>query len=329
MKILGIETSCDDTAVSLININRRKVKILFEAVSSQIKFHRRFGGIVPEVAARKHIENLEPMLKSAFKKAAPEQIDRLAVTIGPGLITSLLIGVEASKTLSYAWHKPLVPVNHLEGHILSVAIKNEVRFPAIALIVSGGHTSLFLVREIGNYQLIGQTLDDAAGEAFDKVAKLLKLGYPGGPVIEKLSKLGRAGAFDLPRPMINHDNYDFSFSGLKTAVLYLHRSGRIPRNKINDLCASFQQAVTDVLISKTIKAAIEYRASSVLLTGGVSANKFLRHNLNRAIKRNTEADFFVPHFRHSTDNATMIAVAGYYNKPQSWQLIKADPNKKL
>jgi len=329
MKILGIETSCDDTAVSVVDVNKNRVKVLSEIISSQIKIHEKYGGIVPEVAARKHIENFGPILQKILKKHAPETIDRITVTAGPGLITSLLIGVETAKTLSYAHQIPIVQINHLEGHILSIIINDKVRFPAVALVVSGGHTNLYLVRKIGDYELIGQTQDDAAGEAFDKVAKLLGLGYPGGPVIEKRAKRGDANAFKLPRPMLNHDNFDFSFAGLKTAVLYLYKDGKIPRNKLNDLCASFQQAATDVLVDKTVRAAKLHKVKSVILSGGVSANKHLRESLRVGVSKNTSAKLFVPDFIHSTDNATMIAVAGYYYKPIPWQNIKANPNLKI
>ncbi len=330
MKILGIETSCDDTSVSLIEINRKKVKIISEIVSSQVKIHAKYGGIVPEVAARKHIENFGPILDTALKKVDPNSIDRIAVTKGPGLITSLLIGVETAKTLAYAWNKPIVGVNHLEGHILSNFIDHQnIKLPAIVLVVSGGHTELVLMKKIGRYEVIGQTLDDAAGEAFDKVAKLLKLGYPGGPIIEKLSRQGNSNAYDLPRPMLDHDNYNFSFAGLKTAVLYLYKDGKTPPSKINDLCASFQQAAIDVLVSKTIKAVKQHETKSVLLAGGVAANQHLRTSLAQATTSFKGVKFYSPAFKHSTDNATMIAVAGYYNEPVNWKNIKANPNLNL
>ncbi|MDD5341991.1 MAG: tRNA (adenosine(37)-N6)-threonylcarbamoyltransferase complex transferase subunit TsaD [Patescibacteria group bacterium] len=330
MKILAIETSCDDTSVSLVNIAKGRVTVLLEVVSSQVNIHAKYGGVVPEVAARKHIENIGPILKAVLAKHPSRSIDRIAVTTGPGLITSLLIGVETAKTLAYAWDKPIVGINHLEGHILSCLIDSgKPRFPAIALVVSGGHTLLVLVTRIGKYSIIGQTQDDAAGEAFDKVARLLKLGYPGGPIIEKLARKGNPTAFDLPRPMLEQKNFDFSFAGLKTAVLYLYRDGKIPRGKINDLCASFQQATVDVLVSKTIKAARKYSAKSVLLSGGVAANQLLRSALSRQVKNGLGRPFHVPKAKHSTDNATMVAVAGYYHKPIHWSKIRANPNLEL
>ncbi|MDD5567371.1 MAG: tRNA (adenosine(37)-N6)-threonylcarbamoyltransferase complex transferase subunit TsaD [Patescibacteria group bacterium] len=330
MKILAIETSCDDTSVSLVNIAKGRVTVLSEVVSSQVNIHAKYGGVVPEVAARKHIENIGPILKAVLAKHPAQSIDRVAVTAGPGLITSLLIGVETAKTLAYAWDKPIVGINHLEGHILSCLIDSgKPRFPAIALVVSGGHTLLVLVTRIGKYSIIGQTQDDAAGEAFDKVARLLKLGYPGGPIIEKLARKGNPTAFDLPRPMLEQKNFDLSFAGLKTAVLYLYRDGKIPRGKINDLCASFQQATVDVLVSKTIKAARKYNAKSVMLAGGVAANQQLRSALSQQVKKDLGCPFHVPKAKHSTDNATMVAVAGYCHKPIHWSKIKADPNLEL
>lgn len=327
MKILGIETSCDDTSVSIVDISSKRVKVLFEAVSSQENIHKKYGGIVPEVAARKHIENLGPIIETALKKHSAKSIDRIAVTAGPGLITSLLIGVETAKTLAYAWNKPIVGVHHIEGHMLSILVNNrQIDWPALALVVSGGHTELVLVKRPGTYKIIGETQDDAAGEAFDKVAKLLGLGYPGGPMIEQRAKKRKVDSFELPRPMINSNNFDFSFSGLKTAVLYLHRDRKIPKSKINDLCASFQQAAIDVLVAKTVKATKKYNTKSILLVGGVSANQQLRKALGQQAKKDLGCPLYSPAIKHSTDNATMIAIAGFFNKPTHWSKIKADPN---
>ncbi|MFA6198173.1 MAG: tRNA (adenosine(37)-N6)-threonylcarbamoyltransferase complex transferase subunit TsaD [Patescibacteria group bacterium] len=329
MKILGIETSCDDTSVSLIAVANHRLKILAEVVSSQIKTHAMYGGVVPEVAARMHIENIIPVLRSVLPKNPEKYIDRISVTRGPGLVTSLLIGVETAKSLALAWQKPIVPVNHIEGHMLACWLGNKaIKLPAVALIVSGGHTEIILMKDFGQYKLIGQTQDDAAGEAFDKVAKLLKLGYPGGPIIQKLAESGNPKAFDLPRPMLDRKNFDFSFAGLKTAVLYLYQKGVVPKSKINDLCASFQQAAIDVLVAKTIVAARKYKVKTILLGGGVAANQPLRDSLSKEARRHGLA-FAAPSLLHCADNATMIALAGYYGQPKPWSRIKADPNWEL
>ena len=329
MKILGIETSCDDTSVSLIDVKNNRAKILFEVVSSQVKTHAQYGGVVPEVAARMHIENIIPVLRSILPNNPEKQIDRIAVTRGPGLVTSLLIGVETAKALALAWQKPIVPVNHIEGHILACWLDNKnIKLPAVALIVSGGHTEIILMTSFGKYRLIGQTQDDAAGEAFDKVAKLLKLGYPGGPIIQKLAASGNPKAYDLPRPMLDRKNFDFSFAGLKTAVLYLYQAGKIPKSKINDLCASFQQAAIDVLVAKTIEAARKHKVKTILLGGGVAANQPLRDTLRDEATRHGIV-YASPSLLHCADNATMIALAGYYGQPKPWSRIKADPNWEL
>ncbi len=342
MLILGIETSCDETAASLIEIKKRKVKILSNVVSSQIKIHQKYGGIVPEVAARKHLESILYVIKKALKKIEKEKIDFLTVTTGPGLITSLLIGVEVAKTLAYAWQKPVVAINHLEGHIYAGYLSSldfylpNFRFPALCLIVSGGHTELVLIKDHGRYQKIGQTRDDAAGEAFDKVAKLLNLGYPGGPIISKLAQKGNDQAFNLPRPMINSHDFDFSFSGLKTAVLYSIKRLRATKClfQIEDFCASFEQAVIEVLIAKTIRVAKKHRVKTIILTGGVAANKKLRKQLGERIKEELPViSYQVPLIEFCTDNAAMIAWAGFFriirHKLTSWRKLKADPNLEL
>ncbi|MDP3964923.1 MAG: tRNA (adenosine(37)-N6)-threonylcarbamoyltransferase complex transferase subunit TsaD [bacterium] len=329
MRILAIETSCDDTSVSVVDITTRKIKVLTHIVSSQEAIHKEFGGIVPEVAARKHVENLPAILQTVLKKHPAKTIERIAVTMGPGLITSLLVGVEAAKTLAFAWNKPIIPVHHIEGHLLSALIENHtIRFPALGLVVSGGHTELILVHGFGKYRVIGETQDDAAGECFDKAAKILNLGYPGGPAIEKLALKGKTDAYNLPRPMLKSDNYHFSFAGLKTAVLYLHRDGKIPKSAINNFCASLQQAIVDVLVSKTIRAAEKFGVKTVLLGGGVAANSHLKKTLASALSK-IHCDFLAPSRKYSTDNATMIAVAAYHNTPVQWEKIKADPNLEL
>jgi len=267
MIILGIETSCDETAAAIVQNKSERFEILSSVVSSQVDIHAKTGGIVPEVAAREHIKNILPIIDQALKKASMDyhKIDAIAVTAGPGLITSLLVGAETAKVLSYTWNKPLTAINHLAAHIyanfISASWRTKIQFPLLALVVSGGHTELVLMKKHLDYQVIGQTRDDAAGEAFDKVAKLLNLGYPGGPIISKLAKDGDRKAVDLPRPMIKENNFDFSFAGLKTAALYKIQSGKYnlkDKKTIADFCASFEQAAIDVLVEKTIKAAKKY-----------------------------------------------------------------------
>lgn len=347
MKILGIETSCDETAASLLEIKAGRFRILSSLVASQIKIHAKTGGVVPEVAAREHLTKLLPLIeKSLTINRSPIKPDVIAVTSGPGLITSLMVGVEAAKTLSYLWQKPLVAVNHLEAHLYSnwlgdyrdsnkIQSLPKIKFPALCLIVSGGHTELVLMRNYGQYKSIGQTQDDAAGEAFDKVAKLLKLGYPGGPAISSLAKKGAKEIFDLPRPMIKSGNFDFSFSGLKTAVLYLVRErDRLSKQKRADLSASFQQAVIDVLIAKTLKAAKKYKVKSIMLSGGVAANQELRRQFRTAVKKQEpKVKFYLAATKFCTDNAAMVALAGYFHalkhESATWSKVKVDPNWEL
>ena len=337
MIILGIETSCDDTGIALIEKNSKGFRILSNVISSQIKIHAPYHGVVPNLAAREHLKNIEPCLKQALEQAKYPKIDLIAVTIGSGLIPCLLVGVNFAKALAYNWQKPIIEINHIEGHIyanwLSAVMTNK--FPILCLVVSGGHTQLVLIKGYGKYQLLGQTRDDAAGEAFDKVAKLLNLGYPGGPIISQKAKQGNPKAFDLPRPMINSNNFDFSFSGLKTAVLYeVRKIKKLSSDYINDMAASFQQAAIDVLISKTIKAAKEYKVKNVMLSGGVAANKELRKQMAQAVKNSLpNSNFYIPNSILCTDNAAMIAVAAFYKKKpalfRSWLRIKANANLKL
>ncbi|MBI4837197.1 MAG: tRNA (adenosine(37)-N6)-threonylcarbamoyltransferase complex transferase subunit TsaD [Candidatus Portnoybacteria bacterium] len=368
MRILSIETSCDDTGVALLEIKGDRIKILSDFVSSQVKIHAPYGGVVPNLAVRAHYKNLPILLEKTFKKFDSKNIDLIAVTVGPGLEPCLWAGVRAARVLSLAMKKPIIGVDHLEGHIAANWLgpiggnpKPETRnqkplFPAICLVVSGGHTQLVLIRGMGKYKVIGQTRDDAAGEAFDKVAKLLGLGYPGGPEIALSAQNGTPDAFKLPRPMIDAPNFDFSFSGLKTAVLYLVREGvirqsfcdlgggwgsafggaftkRLPNHPLitnrqpltTDLCASFQQAVVDVLVSKTIRAAKEYGAKTVMLSGGVAANKELRKQMASAVKKNIHnASFLLPDPRYCTDNAAMIGLAGYWKYARHGRGDKVD-----
>ena len=362
MIILAIETSCDETAVAIVEFKKGKIKVLANVISSQVKAHSKFGGVVPALAARMHLKNMVPVLKRAFKRANinKNKIDHIAVTKGPGLIPALMIGVSAAKALSYSLDKPLVGVNHLEGHIYANWLRPvgeklsnykpwEPEFPVLCLIVSGGHTQLILMKKDLNYKIIGETLDDAAGEAFDKVAKLLNLGYPGGPLIEKIAKKGDKNRFNFTRPMINSKDYNSSFSGLKTAVLYEVRSKHTHspfqegnNNKYKqDIAASFQQAVIDVLISKTIRAAKKYKVKNIILGGGVSANKELQKQFRKKIPPTSFAKggvifpkFHVPDSNLSTDNALMIAIAAYKHIQENkrignWKNVKADANLRL
>lgn len=341
MYILGIESSCDETAASLIQVKNNKITVLSNVVSSQIKIHQKYGGVVPELAARNHIKNILPVLDEALSPLAPRERGLggegvIAVTAGPGLIPSLIIGLETAKVLSYVWNKPLIGVNHLAGHIYSTWINSNKppRFPALALIVSGGHTELVLMKDHLKFKVLGQTRDDAAGEAFDKAAKILGLGYPGGPIISKYGEGGNPQIIKLPRPMINSQNLDFSFSGLKTALLYQVRKDKKYKNRIPEYCASFQQAIIDVLISKTIKAAKNYRTRSVALVGGVAANKELRNQLKKTVEKSLpNTTYHLPPLEFTTDNAAMIAVAGYYmaknKKITPWNKIKVNCNLSL
>jgi len=348
MKILGIESSCDESAIALLNINKGKVKIEKNIISSQINIHKKYGGIVPEVAARQHAENFFPILKKA--KIDLRKIDNIAVTYGPGLITSLMIGTELAKTLSYVYKKPLIPINHIEAHIYSnwlshpelfnksltisgKKVRDKKIFPALAMVISGGHTQIFLMKDYGKYKLIGQTVDDAVGEAYDKVARILNLGYPGGPIIsQRAEKYKGEDKLNFPRPMKNTKDFNMSFSGLKTAVLYkAQKEKKWTKNKINEYCFSFQNAVTDVLTHKIIKAAEKYKVQNILLGGGVSANNELRIALkNKADKLGIKTYF--PELKHTGDNAAMIAITGYFNKNKAQKnnfSLMADANLEL
>lgn len=345
MIILGIETSCDETAAALVQIKggsprsplgeAGKFKILSNVVLSQINIHKKYGGVVPEIAARKHLENIIPVIEHAMKEAkkAPKQIDKIAVTNGPGLITSLMVGIETAKTLAYAWNKPIVPINHLKAHLYANWLENKtIKFPAMALIVSGGHTELIYLKNKTSLKKIGQTVDDAAGEAFDKVAQLLGLSYPGGPIISKLAKQGDAKAFNFPRPMINSGDFNFSFSGLKTAVRYTlekHPPKKLKSYQLQaNISSSFQQAVIDTLVAKTIKAAGQYKVKTIMLSGGVAANELLQITLEEKAKK-LKLNFFKPAQFLCTDNATMIAAAANFEKPVDWRKITVNPNLEI
>ena len=343
MRILGIETSCDETAASVIEGDTKEVKVLSNVISSQIDIHKKYGGVVPEVAAREHVLNILPVVNEALVKAGikrnetPKKIDAIAVTIGPGLITSLIVGVETAKTLAYVWKLPIIPINHIEGHIYANFIGNykNIKLPAIILTVSGGHTMLVLMKTHSKFQTIGDTRDDAAGEAFDKAAKLMKIGYPGGPIISTMAeKFNGKNKINLPRPMLTSPGFDFSFSGLKTALLYQLKKDKDWRNRIPEYSQDFQQAIIDVLISKTIKAALKYNVKTVMLAGGVAANKELRQQLQNAVAQKLDkVDFKMPELQYTTDNAAMVATAGYFKvkntKTTSWTKLKVDCNLKL
>ncbi len=329
MKILGIETSCDETAIAVLDITPRQalgkeITVLSNVISSQVKLHAKYGGVVPNLAAREHEKNLPHIFRSALKKSKSKitDINLIAVTRGPGLSPSLWRGINFAKEISEKYKKPILGVNHLEGHIYSNWLNPDfksksVKFPILNLIVSGGHTELVLMTDHGKYKVIGETLDDAVGEAFDKVARLLGLGYPGGPAISKIAEQGNSTRFPLPRPMLYSKNFDFSFSGLKTAVLYLVRDLKENKVKINkqtkaDIAASFQESAVDVLIQKTVNATKEFGVDSIMLSGGVSANALLRSRF-RKIAEEMGVRYSRPHIAYTGDNAAMIAVAGYFN----------------
>jgi N6-L-threonylcarbamoyladenine synthase len=334
MRILGIETSCDETAVSVLEGSGEKLTVVSSYVRSQIDIHEAYGGVVPEVAAREHLQMLFPMLHKAVSPTG-EGIDAIAVTTGPGLAPALRVGTEAAKALAYAWGKPIVPVCHLEGHIYAAWLgerKTVPLFPALCLIVSGGHTELVLMKGHGEFERLGETLDDAAGEAFDKVAKMMGLGYPGGPKVAELATDGDAKAFDFPRAMLESKNLNMSFSGLKTSVLYTLRDkeAQIDNHQFRaDIAASFQEAVVDVLAKKTMMAIKKHKPVSLILAGGVAANIALRDRLTELAKE-TDVALFLPPFEYSLDNAAMIAAAGYF-RAQAGKFanplqVKVDPN---
>ncbi|MFA5196815.1 MAG: tRNA (adenosine(37)-N6)-threonylcarbamoyltransferase complex transferase subunit TsaD [Patescibacteria group bacterium] len=332
MKILAIETSCDDTSVAVVENGNH---VLSSIVSSQIDLHSKYGGVVPEVAARAHIQNIIPALEEALDEAKTKitNINFIAVTKGPGLIGSLIVGVNTARVIALLNKKPLVSLHHTEGHIyanwLEKSGKNCPKFPLICLTVSGGHTNIIYMRKHLDYHIIGKTLDDSAGEAFDKVAKMLGLGYPGGPIISSCAMTGNEKAYHFPRvdltqkPIRNNDGFmeesveslDFSFSGLKTAVLrevrILEATNSLSKNKINDIAASFQVCANDILVRNTIRAARNYGIKTVLLSGGVAANEQLREMLAAAISKLDNVDFYFPASKFCTDNAAMIGAAAY------------------
>lgn len=317
--ILGIETSCDETSVAVVDDGRR---VRCNLTATQFDLHAKYGGVVPEIASRAHLEKLDPLIEEALAQAActPDAIDAIAVTQMPGLIGSLLIGVTAAKTLAWAWDKPLVGVNHIHAHATSAAIElAEDPWPAVALVVSGGHTSLYHVRDYDDITLLGATIDDAAGEAFDKIASILKLGFPGGPIVDKRAAAGNPNSAKFPRTMLAADSLDFSFSGLKTAVLYrVHGPGKttgglekLSDQQISDICAAFSSAVVDVLVEKTMRAVAKTGVRTVVVGGGVAANSMLRTRLSERCTKEGLALHLTP-MRYCTDNGAMIAAQGYH-----------------
>lgn len=349
MYILGIESSCDESAASVIKADRRdgRISVLSNIISSQIEIHKKYGGVVPEIAAREHVLNILPVIDEALEKAGlnHKKIDYLAVTKGPGLVTSLMAGMESVRALAFAWGKPVIEVNHIAGHIYSnfIAPKKKIAFPAIILTVSGGHTNLVLMDKNQKIKIISETLDDAAGEAYDKGAKMMGLGYPGGPIISQKAKEYAASFKNkevktdiaLPRPMLNSPSLDFSFSGLKTALLYQLQKDSSWKKRLSEYCFAFQEAIIDILIGKALKAAKRYSAKSILLSGGVSANQELREKMAVAVSASLPGvNFLVPERIYTTDNATMIATAAAFQVRHGktglpYHRLRTDPSLQL
>ena len=312
MKILAIESSCDETAVAIVEDGK---KVLSNVVFTQIDIHTKYGGVVPEIASRHHIEKITYVIDQAMKEAdlTFEDIDKIAVTANPGLVGSLMVGINAAKTLGLAYNKEVIMVNHIHGHIYANYLEDDFTFPVLALVVSGGHTELVLMKDHMDFEILGETLDDAVGESYDKVARVVKVGYPGGPIIDKMAALG-SPTYPLPHVKLGKDSYDFSFSGLKSAVINLCNKLDMKGEELNanDLAASFQEAVIDVLCEKTIRAAKEYQAKQIIVAGGVAANKGLRAALTNEVNKVDGLRITFPSFKYCTDNAAMIGVAGYF-----------------
>ena len=349
MIILAVETSCDDTCITILKskINGDNFEILSNIVSPQVKIHAKYGGVFPSLAKREHQKNLPIVLRKALRVAKNPKIDVIAVTVGPGLEPCLWAGINFAKELAEKMNLPIIPVNHIEAHILvnlidrdstSLKLKN---FPAICLVVSGGHTQLILMKGIGKYRILGETRDDAAGECFDKVARVLGLGYPGGPVVAseaaKYNIQNTEYKIHLPRPMISTKDYDFSFSGLKTAVLYLVKNlkseKKLTKKKVQEICFESQQSIIDVLIKKTIKAAKDYKAKTIILGGGVTANEELKRQLKQKIEKEIpRTKYFVPGTEYCTDNAVMTAITAFSHlirKTKNWKKIIANANLRI
>lgn len=308
--ILAIESSCDEMSMSIIKNGTEEICTV---TNTQIDIHKKFGGVVPEVASRSHIENVTIVLHELFTKSGynMNMIDAIGVTYGPGLIGSLMIGLQCAKTISLVTNKPLIPVHHIAGHIYANNLEKRLEFPLIALVVSGGHTDLVYMKEDYSFKRIGSTLDDAIGEAYDKVAKVCGLEYPGGPIVDRLAKLGN-DTYDLPLPL-DDDSYNFSFSGIKSAVVNLVHNENQRGNKIRveDMCTTFQNRVVSVVVKKTMKALKEYNCHNLVLAGGVAANSYLRQELKNACQENN-ISFSYPRIEYCTDNAAMVGSAAYY-----------------
>lgn len=308
--ILGIETSCDETSCSIVKNGCEEINTV---VLSQVDIHTLYGGVVPEIASRNHVKDIVFVIDKCLKDAnlTMDDIDAIAVTHGPGLVGSLLVGLEAAKTISYIYNKPLVPVHHIRSHIYANNIERKMEFPLMALIISGGHTELLYMKDHFDYEVVGKTLDDAVGECYDKVGRVINVPYPGGPVIDNLAHIGK-NTYNLPIPL-NDESFNFSFSGLKSAVINLVHNLEQKNEKINkeDLACSFQNVVTQVLTSKTIRAMKEYNVKNLILAGGVAANKGIREKFEE-LKQENDINFSYPSIKYCTDNATMVAAAGYY-----------------
>lgn len=311
MYILGIESSCDETSASIV---KNGIEEIATVISSQIDVHKDFGGVVPEIASRHHVKNVTMVLEECLEKAnmTMEDIDAIAITYGPGLIGSLLIGLEAAKTLAFVHKKPLIPVHHIAGHIYANSLVKELKFPLLAIVVSGGHTEIIEMPQHYRFNKLGGTLDDAIGECYDKVARVVGLEYPGGPKIDKLAAIGNPNTYKLPVPL-KDDSYNFSFSGLKSAVINLAHNEEQRGNKLNqeDLAASFQKVAVESITSKVRKAIIDKGIKTVIVAGGVAANQGLRGEMSK-LAEELKVDLSIPPMKYCTDNATMIAAAGYY-----------------
>lgn len=316
MKILAIESSCDETSVAIVEDGKT---VLSNVVFTQIDIHTKFGGVVPEIASRHHIEKITYVIEEAMERAGLsfDDIDKIAVTAKPGLVGSLMVGINAAKTLGFCYNKEVIMVDHIHGHIYANYLESDFNFPVLALVVSGGHTELVLMKDHMDFEIIGETLDDAVGESYDKVARVVKVGYPGGPIIDKMADLGKP-TYSLPHVTLGKDSYDFSFSGLKSAVINLCNKLNMKNEVLNanDLAASFQDAVVDVLREKTMRAAKVFGAKQIIVAGGVAANQGLRKALVEAVeeynKNKTDLILTFPSFKYCTDNAAMIGVAGYF-----------------
>lgn len=312
MKILAIESSCDETSVAIVEDGK---KVLSNVVFTQIDIHTKFGGVVPEIASRHHIEKITYVIEEAMRDAGLsfDEIDKIAVTSHPGLVGSLMVGINAAKTIGLCYNKEVIMVDHIHGHIYANYLETDFTFPVLALVVSGGHTELVLMKDHMDFEVIGETLDDAVGESYDKVARVVKVGYPGGPIIDKMAALGNP-TYPLPHVKLGKDSYNFSFSGLKSAVINLCNKLEMKGEELNanDLAASFQDAVLDVLKEKTIRAANEFGAKQIIVAGGVAANKGLRKVLQDEADKIQNLKLTFPSFKYCTDNAAMIGVAAYF-----------------